>query len=70
MIENGTYLKTMGGKIKAARLAHRVSLPKLSRLCNTDMSNLWFIENGQRNVHILTLKGIADVFKMDVKEFL
>jgi transcriptional regulator with XRE-family HTH domain len=69
-MENGNYLKEMGGKIKAARKANKLSLPKLSKLCNTDMSNLWFIEQGQRNVHILTLKSIADVFKMDVKEFL
>ena len=69
-MENGNYLKEMGSKIKAARKINKLSLPKLSKLCKTDMSNLWFIERGQRNVHILTLKSIADVFKMDIKEFL
>ncbi|MHB8258978.1 MAG: helix-turn-helix domain-containing protein [Bacteroidia bacterium] len=69
-MENGNYLKEMGKKIKSARKANKLSLPKLSKLCKTDMSNLWFIERGQRNVHILTLKSIADVFKMDIKEFL
>jgi len=69
-MDNGAYLKLMGGKIKAVRKANKMSLPTLSKLCKTDMSNLWFIEQGQRNVHILTLKSIADVFGMDIKEFM
>lgn len=69
-MENGTYLKEMGAKVKIARKANKLSLPKLSKQCNIGISNLWFIEQGQRNVHILTLKSIADVFKMNVKEFL
>lgn len=64
------FLIEMGSKIKVARKAQKISLPKMSKLCNIDMSNLWFIENGERNVHILTLKAIADVFKVDVKDFL
>ena len=69
-MDNGTYLKEMGRKIKSARLQNKISLPKLSAMCNTDMSNLWFVENGERNVHILTLKSIADALKIDVKELL
>lgn len=69
-MDNSTYLKLMGGKIKAVRKANKMSLPTLGKLCKTDMSNLWFIEQGQRNVHILTLKSIADVFEMDIKEFM
>ena len=68
-MDNRAYLKLMGGKIKAVRKANKMSLT-LSKLCKTDMSNLWFIEKGQRNVHILTLKSIADVFEMDIKEFM
>ena len=69
-MDNGVYLKEMGSKIKAARKLKKLSYPKMSKLCGVDMSNLWFIENGERNVHILTLKAIADVLKVDVKEFL
>jgi len=69
-MDNGVYLKEMGSKIKAARKLHKISYPKMSKLCGIDMSNLWFIENGERNVHILTLKAIADVLKVDVKDFL
>jgi transcriptional regulator with XRE-family HTH domain len=69
-MENNIFLKQLGVKIKTARKSRKISLPMLSKLCKTDMSNLWFIEQGQRNLHILTLKSIANVFKMDVKDFL
>ncbi len=64
------YLKQMGKKIKVARKANKISLPQLSKLSGIDMSNLWFVENGRRNAHILTLKSIADVLKVDVKDFI
>lgn len=69
-MENKDFLKEMGAKIKAVRTANKMSLPTLGKLCKIDFSNIWFIENGQRNIHILTLKSIADVFNMDVKDFL
>lgn len=69
-MDNKDYLTTMGIKIKAARKANKMSLPKLSKRCNINISGLWFIENGKRNSHILTLKAIADVFNMNVKDFL
>jgi transcriptional regulator with XRE-family HTH domain len=69
-MEKGIYLKEMGSKIKEARIAKKLSYPKFSVLTGIDMSNLWFIEQGRRNLHLLTLKAIADVLKMDVKDFL
>ena len=69
-MNNGQFLKQMGSKIKEARKAQKISLPQMSKLCKTDMSNLWFLENGVRNTHILTLKSIADVLKMDMKDFI
>lgn len=69
-MDNGAYLKQIGKKIKSIRKANKISLPKLSKMCNTDMSNLWFVEQGERNAHILTLKSIADALKIDVKELL
>jgi transcriptional regulator with XRE-family HTH domain len=41
-----------------------------SELCKVDMSNLGFLENGQQNPHLLTLESIADVLKVDVKDFI
>ncbi|MGB8193255.1 MAG: helix-turn-helix transcriptional regulator [Chitinophagaceae bacterium] len=69
-MSNDLFLKEIGRKVKAARKANRLSLPKMSVATGIVVSNLWFLENGQRNMHILTLKSIADVLKMDVKEFL
>ena len=69
-MSNDVFLKEIGRKVKAARLANKLSLPKLSAASGINVSNLWFLENGQRNMHILTLKSIADVLKMDVKDFI
>lgn len=67
-MSEGEFLKLMGAKIKKFRKDRKLSLPELSRRTGIDMSNLWFVENGQRNTHILTLKRIADVFEIDIKE--
>lgn len=69
-MRNDIFLKQIGAKIKAARKANKLSLERLSELSGIDMSNIWFIEKGQRNVHILTLKAIADVLKAEVKDFI
>jgi len=42
----------------------------LLSVTGVNMSNLSFLENGQRNAHILTLKSIADVLGKDVKDFI
>ncbi len=69
-MKDNIFLIEMGKKIKAARKAKNISYPKFSKLTGVDMSNLWFIENGRRNVHILTLKSIADVLEIEIKEFI
>ncbi|MDQ3844198.1 MAG: helix-turn-helix domain-containing protein [Bacteroidota bacterium] len=65
---NDIFLKETGRKIKAARKAKKISLEKMGELTGINMSNLWFLENGRRNAHILTLKSIADVLQVDVKD--
>jgi transcriptional regulator with XRE-family HTH domain len=45
-------------------------LEALGKQSGIDMSNLWFVENGRRNAHILTLKSIADGLEVDVKDFI
>lgn len=67
---DGQFLKQMGSKIKAARKAQKLSLEKLSKLTGVDMSNLWFIEDGKRNAHVLTIKIIADKLGMDIKSLI
>jgi len=70
IVKENIYLKNMGVKIKALRKAKRLSLEAMGELTGIGMSNLWFIENGRRNTHILTLKSIADVLGVDVKYFI
>ena len=56
--------------MQEARKAQGITIRKLGDLCEMDYSGLSRFENGQVNVHILTLKRIADVLNMDVKDFL
>jgi len=69
-MRNELYLKEMGKKIKAIRKMKKITLDRLSHLCTIDVSALSFIENGKRNAHILTLKSIAEVLEVDVKDFI
>lgn len=57
-------------KIRTARKAQKIPINEMAVLTKIDMSNLSFLERGMRNCHILSLKSIADVLGMDVKEFL
>lgn len=69
-MENDIFLKEMGQKIRTARKAKKMPINILADLSRIDMSNLSFLERGERNCHILSLKSIADVLGVDVKEFL
>ena len=69
-MNDGSFLIEMGNKIKAARKSAKISFPQMAKATGMNVSSLWFIEAGQRNAHILTLKNIADVLKKDVKDFL
>lgn len=69
-MKNNIFLIEMGKKINKARKAKKISLRELERLTDIDMANLCRIENGKKNSHILTLKSIADVLEIDIKQFL
>lgn len=69
-MENDIFLKEMGDKIRAARKAKKIPINEMATLTKIDMSNLSFLERGMRNCHILSLKSIADVLGLDVKDFL
>ncbi|MGI4805303.1 MAG: helix-turn-helix domain-containing protein [Janthinobacterium lividum] len=69
-MENEIFLKEMGSKIRTARKAKKIPIDKMAVLTKIDMSNLSFLERGMRNCHLLSLKSIADVLGVDVKEFL
>lgn len=67
---HGEYLTAMGKKIRAARRSKKLTLDMVSRKCGMNLNTLAFIEKGEQNAHILTLKSVADVLNMDIKEFL
>lgn len=69
-MDNGVYLKQMGARIRQIRKAKGVSMRKLERLTKMNKSSISFIENGKSNCYLLTLKLIADVLEVDVKDFL
>jgi len=69
-MDNDLFLKEMGQKIRAARKAKKMPINELADRSKINMSNLSFLERGERNCHVLSLKSIADVLEMDVKEFL
>ena len=69
-MDNGIYLKDMGKKIRAIRNSQKITLRQLGAMCNLHHGAISEIENGQRNSYLHTLKSIADVLKVDVKDFL
>lgn len=64
------YLQEIGKKIQAFRKAKNITIRGLGELTKMDYSTLSRIEGGQYASRITTLKAIADVLEMDVKEFL
>jgi transcriptional regulator with XRE-family HTH domain len=69
-MKNDIYLKEVGSKIRAARKAKKMSMERLGEQINMNISNISFIERGRTNPHLLTLKSIADVLRVEVKDFI
>lgn len=69
-MRNDIYLKQMGSKIRAARKAKKMSMESLGAKIQMNISNISFIERGKTNPHLLTLKSIADVLNVNVKDFI
>jgi transcriptional regulator with XRE-family HTH domain len=69
-MRNDLFLKHFGKKIREKRLAKGLRLYELSKMCNIYDSALSAIELGKSNSYILTLKKIADVLEIDIKEIL
>lgn len=70
MENNNEFLKRIGNKIRIERLTIRMSIAKLSELSGVNKAVISYVESGRNNFHILTLKAIADVLSIDIKEFL
>lgn len=64
------FLKQMGLKVRAARKKAKMSQMKLGELALLHHSSVSQIECGNAESKISTLIRIAEVLKVDVKEFL
>jgi transcriptional regulator with XRE-family HTH domain len=64
------YLKEMGKRVRKIRRSKNISMRKLVKICLLHKSSISELENGKRDCHILTLKMLADLFEVDVKDFL
>lgn len=64
------YLKQLGQRIKAIRKECKMSLRAVQKHKITDIGQLSRIENGHVNPHIITLKKLADLYEVDIREFL
>lgn len=69
-MRNDLFLIAMGKRISKARKLQGISLRDMSKLSGLDISNLSRLECGQKDSHILTIKMIADLLKVDIKDFL
>jgi len=69
-MERDPYLKEIGKRIQSIRKSKKITIRGLGELCKLDYSTLCRIEGGQYASRITTLKAIADVLEVDVKEFL
>lgn len=69
-MENKEFLKAMGKRIRVIRLSKGLILRDISKLTGYDKDALGDIELGRCSSRILTLKAIADVLNVDVKDFL
>ncbi len=45
-----------------------ISVRKLAEMCNADYSNFSRFESGRVNIRLSTLKCMADVLDIDIKE--
>jgi transcriptional regulator with XRE-family HTH domain len=64
-----TYLKALGKNISRLRRIKGLSQLDVCSEIKMEKSNLSSIENGRQNITTLTLYKIANVLKIDMKDF-
>jgi transcriptional regulator with XRE-family HTH domain len=60
------FLKDLGKNIKKIRLERSLSLSELAARCEMDTSYLSKIEQGKRDIRLLTASHIATGLKIDI----
>lgn len=69
-MRNDAFLIEVGQKIRKLRKGKNITLEALYQSTGIARDNLSRIEAGKKNFHILTLKRIADVLEVNVKDFI
>jgi transcriptional regulator with XRE-family HTH domain len=67
---NYEYLLSMGRRVRMMRLSKNITLTELARRTGLQTSCISNLETKGKNSYLLTLKTIADVLEVDVKDFL
>jgi transcriptional regulator with XRE-family HTH domain len=64
------FLKNLGKRLQSIRKQRNISLRDIQSLNINDISNMSRTENGLVNPKIITLKKLADLYEVDIREFL
>lgn len=64
------YLKKFGENLKQIRESKNLSQRSMSALCNIDHSDISKIENGEKNITLLTLHELAMALDIKPKKLL
>lgn len=63
-------LKLLGKHLKALRKAKKLTYRKVAQQCNVDYSDIQKIENGKKNITVLTLIELAKGLELPPKDLL
>lgn len=69
-MNNSEYLKHVGAKVRSARKAKGITIRQLSELVSMNYANIGYIELGQRNTTLITLRTIAAALDKEITDFL
>ena len=61
--------KQVGKRIRMLRKLSKMSQEEFAFRCGMDRTYITSLENGKRNISIVNLKKIAEVFEMTLSEF-
>ena len=64
------FLTTLGKNVKKARKSKGMTLRTLGNMCELDYSSISRLENGARNIHVLTLQMLAEKLEVEITELL
>jgi len=68
--ENNIILKSLGYHLRLIRQEKQLRQKTVAKLCDMDSGSYSNIENGKRNITILTLFKISKVLRISMKELM